>query len=50
MRLNVYSTQPRYPSGIDLIESDMVVAIEDSERVVAFVKERIIFDEVGGEN
>ncbi|MCL2220952.1 MAG: HEPN domain-containing protein [Oscillospiraceae bacterium] len=43
-RLNGYSTQPRYPSGIDLLESDMLLAIKDSEKIAEFVKERIVFD------
>jgi HEPN domain-containing protein len=44
-RLSGYSIQPRYPSGIDLVESDMELAIKDSEKISEFVRERIKFEE-----
>jgi len=42
-RLNDYSSQPRYPSGLELIESDMKLALEDSAKISEFVKSRILF-------
>jgi len=43
MRLNGYSTQSRYPSGIDLVEADMAAAVKDSEKINEFVKKRIVY-------
>jgi HEPN domain-containing protein len=43
-RLNDYSSQPRYPSGLELVESDMDLAIQDSAKISEFVKGIIVFD------
>ena len=43
-RLNDYSSQPRYPSGLELIKSDMDLAINDSMLITNLVKDKIILD------
>ena len=48
-RLNLYSTQPRYPFGLELTEELMKLAIKDCETTSAFVKARIVFQEEDGE-
>jgi len=40
-RLNYYSVQPRYPDVIEILESDMQLAISDMERIVEFVENKI---------
>ena len=40
-RLNLYSTQPRYPFGLELTEELMNLAIKDCEKISEFVKARI---------
>jgi HEPN domain-containing protein len=37
-RLNVYSSQPRYPFGLELTDDIMILAIKDSEKILEFVK------------
>ena len=44
-RLNLYSTQPRYPFGLELTEELMKLAIKDCEKIGEFVKARIPDDE-----
>ena len=41
-RLNIYSSQPRYPLGLEITESDMQVAIKDCETICKFIKNKII--------
>ena len=45
-RLNEYSSQPRYPSGLELVESDMELAKKDSKKIIEFVKTKLIFNGV----
>ena len=45
LRLDDYSNQPRYPSGIELFESDMDLAKGDSAKIREFVKSVMVFDE-----
>ena len=42
VRLNDYSSQPRYPFGLEISEDDMRLAIKDSERIRNFIKEKIL--------
>ena len=48
-RINLYSTQPRYPFGLELTEELMKLAIKDCEKLSVFVKARIPNDEDDGE-
>jgi len=41
VRLNDYSSQPRYPFGLEISEDDMHLAIKDSGRIRSFIKGRI---------
>jgi len=41
MRLNDYSSQPRYPMEIEITDGDMKLALIDSEYISRFVKEKI---------
>ena len=41
-RLSLYSSQPRYPFGLELTEEIMKLAIKDSEKISDFVKARIM--------
>ena len=50
IRLNDYSSQPRYPFNLELTEDDMLLAINDSKRVSEFVTSLIIFDEADKED
>jgi HEPN domain-containing protein len=45
-RLNHYSSQPRYPSGLELTDGITELAIRDSEKIGNFVKARINHDEI----
>jgi HEPN domain-containing protein len=42
IRLNDYSSQPRYPFGLEISEADMRLAIKDSERIREFVRTKIL--------
>jgi HEPN domain-containing protein len=44
-RLNDYSSQPRYPFGIELTEDDMRLAVNDSEKIIELTKGKIIICE-----
>jgi HEPN domain-containing protein len=39
--LNDYSSQPRYPMEIEITDSDTVSALQNSEKISNFVKEKI---------
>jgi HEPN domain-containing protein len=39
--LNDYSSQPRYPFEIQITDSDTMLALRDSKKINAFVKEKI---------
>jgi len=41
MRLNDYSSQPRYPMEIEITDGDMKLALTDSEHINRFVKEKL---------
>ena len=43
-RLNDYSSQPRYPFGLELTENDAQLAVKDSGKISEFVKVRINID------
>ena len=40
--LNDYSSQPRYPMEIEVTDNDTVLALQNSEMIAEFVKEKII--------
>ena len=40
-RLNPYSSQPRYPLGLEITEDMMKLAVKDSEQIYEFVKSKI---------
>ena len=40
-RLNLYSSQPRYPFGLEITEEIMELAIKDGERIIEFVKAKL---------
>lgn len=40
-RLNLYSSQPRYPFEIEIKDSDASLALQDSEKISEFVKGKI---------
>jgi len=44
-RLNLYSTQPRYPFGLEFTEEIIGLAIKDGEKISEFTKARVIYDE-----
>jgi len=39
--LNDYSSQPRYPMEIEINDADSASALEDSEKIIKFIKEKI---------
>ena len=41
VRLNDYSSQPRYPMEIEVTDGDAVQALQDSQRITGFVKTRL---------
>jgi len=41
IRLNIYASQPRYPFGLSLIDTDMRKAIEDCTKISEFTKTMI---------
>lgn len=41
VRLTAYGVQPRYPMEIELIESDMVQALNDAEQIMDFISQRL---------
>lgn len=41
VRLTAYGVQPRYPMEIELIESDMVQAINDADQIMDFISQRL---------
>ena len=45
-RLNDYSSQPRYPSGIELLEPDMELAKKDSAKISELVKSVMVLNEL----
>jgi HEPN domain-containing protein len=45
-RLDDYSSQPRYPSDMELISSDMELAKNDSTKINAFVKSVMSLDDM----
>ena len=47
IRLNDYSSQPRYPFNLEITEQDMQMAIKDSKRIGEFVKSLIILEKEG---
>ena len=47
IRLNDYSSQPRYPFSLEITEEDMQMAIKDSERIGDFVTSLIVLDKEG---
>jgi HEPN domain-containing protein len=40
-RLNPYGVQPRYPFGLEILESDMENALLDAQGIYALVKEKL---------
>ncbi|MCL1822931.1 MAG: HEPN domain-containing protein [Oscillospiraceae bacterium] len=42
IRLNAYSSQPRYPFEIEIEESHALLALNDSKEINEFIKEKII--------
>ena len=40
-RLTDYGVQPRYPMGNEITDGDTVLALQDSEKISEFVKEKI---------
>ena len=46
LRLNDYSSQPRYPFELELTDADMRLAIKDCGKISKFVKAIIISDEL----
>jgi len=46
IRLNDYSSQPRYPFSLEITEEDMQMAIKDSKGISEFVKSLIAIDKV----
>jgi len=42
--LNPFGVQPRYPFGFELVDSDAMNAAKRSEKVVAFIRNRIVFE------
>ena len=47
IRLNDYSSQPRYPFSLEIIDEDMQMAIKDSKRISELVLSLIILDREG---
>jgi HEPN domain-containing protein len=41
IHLNDYSSQPRYPFGLEITEDDMRLALEDCEMIIKFVREKL---------
>jgi len=41
VNLNDYSSQPRYPTEIEITNEDTLLALQDSEKISEFVKEKI---------
>jgi HEPN domain-containing protein len=41
VRLNDYSSQPRYPMEIEVMDSDTLLALQDSQKISCFVKNRL---------
>ena len=41
VRLNDYSSHPRYPMEIEVTDSDALLSLQDSEKISEFVKERL---------
>ena len=41
-RLTDYGVQPRYPMGDEITDGDTALALQDSEKISEFVKEKII--------
>jgi len=39
--LNDYGSQPRYPFELEIIESDALLALQDSEKICKFVKNKL---------
>jgi len=39
------TSQPRYPFGLEIIESDMRLALKDSSFIYEFIKTKIIYDD-----
>ena len=42
VNLNNYSSQPRYPFEIEITEDDTLSALQDSEKIGDFVKEKMV--------
>jgi len=40
--LNPFGIQPRYPFGLELLESDAVISIQKCEKIYSFIKNKII--------
>jgi len=47
IRLNDYSSQPRYPFSLEITDGDMQMAIKDSKKISDFVKSLITLDKEG---
>ena len=47
IRLNDYSSQPRYPFNLEITNEDMQLAINDSKRIGEFVKSLIALNKEG---
>lgn len=41
VRLNDYSSQPRYPMEIEITDGDVFLALQDSNKVSEFIKEKL---------
>ncbi|MCL2059180.1 MAG: HEPN domain-containing protein [Oscillospiraceae bacterium] len=50
IRLNDYSSQPRYPFNLEITDDDMQMAIKDSKKISKFVKSLIILDKEDEDN
>ena len=44
IRLNDYSSQPRYPFNLEITDEDMLMAMKDSKRISEFVTSLITLD------
>lgn len=41
--LNPFGVQPRYPFGFELVDSDATISTQKSEKIVEFIKNRIVY-------